>query len=140
MKTRGILFVAILGGLWFGIRANTWAQPQSPSRLCVVWSSADPDVAKNVCFMYTHHAKKAGWFDEVQLVVWGPSAQLLASDASLQAEIKAMQAVGVQTEACIVCARRYGVADALKDLGLDVKGMGKPLSDRLKAGVRVMTF
>ncbi len=80
--------------------------------------SYDPDVAKNVCFMYTLNAKKAGWFDVVHLVVWGPSAKLLAEDRELQSEVKSMQAVGVITEACVVCARRYGVVDALKELGL----------------------
>jgi hypothetical protein len=113
---------------------------ESPSRLCVVWSSADPGVAENVCFMYTLNAKKQGWFDVVHLVVWGPSAKLLAEDEALQAEVKAIQEVGVVTEACVVCARRYGVADDLKELGLQVKGMGKPLSDRLKDQWDVITF
>ena len=113
---------------------------EAPSRLCVVWSSANPDVAKNACFMYTLNAKKAGWFDVVHLVVWGPSAKLLAEDQTIQAEVKAMQEVGVVTEACVVCARRYGVDDDLKELDLDVKGMGKPLSDRLKADWEIITF
>ncbi|MGA2259089.1 MAG: hypothetical protein ABSG53_30835, partial [Thermoguttaceae bacterium] len=49
--------------------AGWWSAPlhaddgQATSRLCVVWSSGDPGVAKNVCFMYTHNAKKRGWFD-----------------------------------------------------------------------------
>ena len=114
--------------------------PASPSRLCVVWTSADPDVAKNVCFMYALNAKKAGWFDVVHLVVWGPSAKLLAEDRTIQTEVKAMQKVGVVTEACVACARRYGVDDNLRKLGLNVKGMGKPLSDRLKGDWEVITF
>lgn len=110
------------------------------SKLCVVWTSADPDVAKNVCFMYALNAKKAGWFDEVYLVVWGPSAKLLAEDKTIQSEMKAMQKVGVVTEACVNCARRYGVVEDLKKLDLDVKGMGKPLSNRLKDDWKVITF
>ena len=90
--------------------------------------------------MYALNAKKAGWFDVVHLVVWGPSAKLLAEDQTIQAELKAMQKVGVVTEACVVCARRYGVDDDLKELDLDVKGMGKPLSDRLKDDWKVITF
>jgi hypothetical protein len=90
--------------------------------------------------MYTLNAKKAGWFDVVHLVVWGPSAKLLAEDQGLQAEVKAMQEAGVVTEACVVCARRYGVDDDLLELGLDVKGMGKPLSDRLKDNWKIITF
>jgi hypothetical protein len=106
----------------------------------VVWTSADPGVARNVCFMYTLNAKKAGWFDVVHLVVWGPSAKLLAEDAELQSEVKAMQAVGVVTEACVACARRYGVVDVLRQIGLEVRGMGRPLSDRLTGDWKVLTF
>jgi len=138
MKTR-TLILTMLGLLMMCGLAG--AEPkQEPSRLCVVWTSADPDVAKNVCFMYALNAKKAGWFDEVHLVVWGPSAKLLAEDKAIQAEMKAMQKVGVVTEACVACARRYGVDEDLKKLKLDVKPMGKPLSERLKADWKVITF
>jgi len=115
-------------------------QPPAPSRLCVVWSSADAGVAKNVCFMYTHNAKKQGWFDEVYLVVWGPSAKLLAENQELQAEVKAMQTDGVVTEACVACARRYEVDDDLQELDVQVYGMGKPLSQRLQGDWEVITF
>jgi hypothetical protein len=111
-----------------------------PSRLCVVWTSGDREVARNVCFMYTLNARKAGWFDEVHLVVWGPSARLLAEDEELQAEIEAMQEAGVVTEACVVCARRYGVDRKLAELGITVMGMGRPLSDRLKGDWKTITF
>jgi hypothetical protein len=40
----------------------------------------------------------------------------------------------------LVCAKNYGVVDALKTLDIDVKGMGEPLSDRLKSGWKVLTF
>ena len=135
-RTAFLLLVAAASGPAISRAQDT----DKPSRLCVLWTSSDPDVAKNVCFMYTLGAKRAGWFDEVALVVWGPSAKLLTESKELQAEIKAMQKAGVVTEACIACARRYGVVEALKKLGLDVKGMGKPLSDRLKTDWRVITF
>ena len=124
---------------------STAAEPakevtSAPSRLCVVWTSGDPEVAKNVCFMYTANAKKRGWFDEVHLVVWGPSAKLLAGNKELQAEVQAMQKAGVVTEACVTCARNYGVVEALQGLKIDVKPMGAPLSERLKADWKVITF
>ena len=111
-----------------------------PSRLAVLWTSGDPDVAHKVAFMYTHNAKKAGWFDEVTLIVWGPSQRLLVGDKELQAEVKGMQADGVKVEACVACAMQYGVVDQLKALGINVRGMGVPLSDYLKTGWKVLTF
>jgi len=109
-------------------------------RLAVVWTSADPEVARNVCFMYTHAAKKNKWFDEVRLIVWGPSAKLLSEDADLQARVKAMGEDGVILQACVQCADNYGVSDALRGLGIEVKGMGKPLTDLLQSGCKVLTF
>ena len=109
-------------------------------KLAVLWTSGDPDVAHRVAFMYTHNAKKAGWFDEVTLIVWGPSQRLLVGDKDLQEEIKKMQDDGVVVEACIACAMSYGIVDQLKALGITVRGMGVPLSDYLKDGWKVLTF
>ncbi len=51
-----------------------------------------------------------------------------------------MQKDGVVIEACIACADAYGISDNLKKLGYDVKFMGKPLTDYLKSGAKVLTF
>jgi len=108
--------------------------------LAVIWSSGDPDVAHKVCFMYTHNAKRRGWFENVTLIVWGPSAELLSRDAALQARIHEMINDGVVIEACRACADSYGVSDALSALGIDVKYMGVPLTSMLKEGSHVLTF
>jgi len=109
-------------------------------RLAVVWTSGDADVAHKMCLMYTHAAKTAKWFDDVTLIVWGPSSRLLAGDKELQAKIKSMMDSGVKVQACIVCANMYGVTDDLRAMGIEVKGMGRPLSDLLKADWKVLTF
>ena len=112
----------------------------SDSRLAVIWSSGDPEVAHRVCFMYTENAKKQKWFEEVTLIVWGPSARLLAGDKDLQAKIKTMLDNGVKVQACLACADSYGVTDRLRTLGIDVKYMGKPLTDLIKQGWHILTF
>ena len=112
----------------------------SDSRLAVIWSSGDPEVAHRVCFMYTENAKKQKWFEEVTLIVWGPSARLLAGDKDLQAKIKTMIDNGVKVQACLACADSYGVTDRLRTLGIDVKYMGKPLTDLIKQGWHILTF
>jgi hypothetical protein len=108
--------------------------------LLVVWSSGDPEVAEKVCFMYTYNAKKWGWFKEVIFVVWGPSAKLLAENKDLQESIRKMEDEGVILEACVACARMYGVEDDLAELGIDVKGMGTVLTEYLKRGYPNITF
>ncbi|MBS2213263.1 DsrE family protein [Carboxylicivirga mesophila] len=109
-------------------------------KLMIIWSSGDRDVALKVCFMYTNAAKKMQWFDEVYLIVWGPSAQLLANDKELQEQLKIMQNNGVVVEACVNCADMYGISDELRALGVEVKGMGKPLTERLKANWKQLNF
>ena len=113
---------------------------EKSNKLVVLWVSGDRDVAEKSCLMYTHAAKRNGWFDEVVLIVWGPSSRLLAEDGELQKKVKAMMADGVILEACVACADMLGVTEQLKGLGIDVKGMGVPLSDYLKEGYHVLTY
>jgi len=132
--------MGILLSLSAKINSQTATTEQAPDKLVVVWTSDDPYVAERVAFMYTHNAKKNGWFREVTLIVWGPSAKLISENTKLQEEVKAMQADGIVVEACIACANAYGVTEELRKMGYDVKGMGKPLTDYLKSGAKVLTF
>jgi hypothetical protein len=111
-----------------------------PSKLAVLWTSGDPDVAHRVAFMYTHNAKKVGWFDEVTLIVWGPSQRILVGDKDLQAKVKAMQDDGILVEACVACAMSFGLVEELKALGISVRGMGMSLTEYLKSDWKVLTF
>ena len=109
-------------------------------KLAVLWVSGDRDVAEKSCLMYTHAAKRNAWFDEVVLIVWGSSSKLLANDVALQEKVKAMKEDGVILEACISCSNMFGVTEDLKALGIDVKGMGVPLTGYMKSGYHVLTY
>lgn len=39
----------------------------------------------------------------------------------------------------MTCAKKYGLVSELEELGIDVYGMGKPLTDYLKGDTTVMT-
>ncbi len=137
-----VIALMLTGALWLWAQpVNTNGNPEiAPSRLAVVWSSGDPDVAHRVCLMYCHAAQQQKWFDRVVLIVWGPSARLLAADKDLQAKVKAMMRDGVKVQACVACADSYGVSQRLRELGVEVKGMGRPLTDILKENWKVLTF
>jgi hypothetical protein len=121
-----------------------WGMPpenEDHDRLAVLWPSGDPDVAHRVCLMYTHVAKTAEWFDEVLLIVWGPSQKLLAADKDVRDKVKAMQEDGIQVQVCIFCAETYGLTEQLRELGFEVKPMGVPLTDVLKSDDwKLLTF
>ena len=110
------------------------------NNLVIVWSRDDPMVAKRVALMYPHAEMRNKWFDEVTLVIWGPSAKLISENVELQNKLSLMQKDGVIVKACIACANEYGVTDKLKQLGYYVVPMGIPLTDYLKEGYKVLTF
>jgi len=113
---------------------------EEPSKLMVLWTSGDREVALKMVFMYTFSAKKQGWWDEIRFVVWGPSSKLLSEDEELQKGIKDMMEAGVEVQACKACADLYGVSDKLQALGIEVKYMGVPVTDMLKGGWTSLTF
>jgi hypothetical protein len=109
--------------------------------LVVLWSSGDREVAIKMVFMYTLNAKRRGWWNDVTLIVWGPSARLLTEDRELQDRIQEMREAGVGLLACKACSDSYGVSDGLERLGIEVKYMGEPFTQILKdEHQRVLTF
>lgn len=140
MKIKTFFFALLIFLPFVQLSAQTDDPLKSTQKLFVLWTSGDPDVAERVALMYTHAAKKNAWFDEVTLIIWGPSAKLSIENQTVQKMLLQMQKDGVKLEACIVCANSYGVTDDLKKLGITVKGMGKPLTDYLKSGETVLTF
>ena len=139
MKRSIFLFFALV--LFTGVFAQKDTNMKDNSnKLAVLWTSGDPDLAEKMAFMYTYNAKKQGWFDEVVLIVWGPSAKLLSENKMLQSYVKNMQEAGIKVEACIACARMYEVDGKLSEMGIDVKGMGVPLSNYLKEGWQTLSL
>jgi hypothetical protein len=111
-----------------------------PSKLLVVWTSGDRDVAMNMVFMYTYNAKKSEWWENIRFIVWGASTKLLSGDKELQQEILKMKDVGIEILVCKACADIYGVSEGLQKLGLEVRYLGKDLTDMLKSGWTTLTF
>ncbi len=139
MKRTIFFLMAIL--LFFRVDAQSHKKlTDNSNKLAVLWTSGNPDVAEKMCFMYTYNAKKQGWFNEVTLIVWGPSAKLLTENKKLQDYVKKMIDAGIKVEACVACANMYGVKDELTAIGIDVKGMGVPLTKYLKEGWKTLTL
>ena len=112
----------------------------SSDRLLVIWSSADREVALHNVLMYTHNAKKHGWWDEIRLLIWGPSDTLLIHDQELQEGIRAMIADGIEMLACKACSDRLGATEAMEALGINVFYVGTALTEMLKSGWTTLTY
>ena len=110
-------------------------------KLAVIWSSADREVALKMVFMYTRNAKLRGWWDEVRLVVWGPSVKLLSEDEELQAYIKNMKTFRSRSTWHVKRVLiAMGPVSKLIEFGIDVIYMGEPLTSMLKDGWKSITF
>lgn len=110
------------------------------NELLVVWTSDDPDVAVRMVFMYTTNAKKHGWWENVTMLVWGPSQKLLTESDVLKEKITEMLDAGVRVVACKACADSYPVTEHLEDLGVEVFYTGEFLTDWIKSDGAVITF
>ena len=104
-----------------------------PDELVVLWTSGDREVALKMAFMYTLNARRFKWgWKNVTLVVWGPSSKLLSADTELQEYLSRIRDAGVKLLACKKCSDMYCVSDNLRRLGIEVKYMGKPLTEYLR--------
>ena len=135
-----LLIIVIAAGSAKLLNAQEVKVNSAADTLVVLWSSGDPEVAEKACLMYTHAAKKYGWFKEVILIVWGPSEKLLVENSMLKEKVASMKKEGVIVEACVACSNMYGVTNDLKVCEVDVKGMGVPLTRYLKRGYKIVSF
>ncbi len=109
-------------------------------KLNILWVNDNPLTAHSMVLMYATNAKKNGWFDEIEIIIWGPTAKLVAEDESVQEKIKVAMQAGVVVKACIVCTNMFEVTDKLKALDIEVYGMGLPLTNILKDGEKLLTI
>jgi hypothetical protein len=142
MRYAAATAVGMITAIMVGTQGTvTTAEPVRPTaRQAVLWTSGDPEVAHRMALMYCQASHDNKWFDEHQLIVWGPSARLLAADKDLQQKVRQMLAKGITVKACIVCAESYGVTAKLRELGIEVRPMGKPLAELQRAGWHVLAL
>jgi hypothetical protein len=116
--------------------------PKTPidQSIFIIWSSADPEVAHSLAFMYARTARLKQWWSRVRLIIWGPSARLAATDTDIREALTTMLEAGVEVWACRACAENYDVVPALEELGIEVLYVGQPVTRMLKDGWRQLTF
>jgi hypothetical protein len=109
-------------------------------KLNILWTTDNKDTVFNMLAMYAVNSKTQNWWQEVNLIIWGASAKLVGNDTQVQTEVVEMINHGVQIEACKDCCDNFGVTDKLIKLGINVRYMGKPLTDYIKSGEIVLTI
>jgi hypothetical protein len=102
-------------------------------KLLIVWTTEEVEVAKKMVLLYLSVILPRGYWDEAHLMIWGPSARVLAENSELQAMLKTVQASGVTTSACVVCSDDYGVSGKLEALGVRTVHTGEFLTEALQS-------
>lgn len=109
-------------------------------KLLIVWSSGELEVAKKLVLLYGSVILPRGYWDEAHLMVWGPSAKLLAENTELQAMVAQVIESGVKASVCVVCSDDYGVTEQLRSMGISPTHTGEFLTQALKSDWKVVTF
>jgi len=109
-------------------------------KLNILWTTDNKDTFFNMLAMYATNSKKRGWWNNVNVIIWGASAKLAGNDTQIQTEILEMINAGVTIEACKDCADNFGVTEKLERLGITVRYMGLPLTEYLKNGEKLISI
>ncbi|MDD4123528.1 MAG: DsrE family protein [Erysipelotrichales bacterium] len=100
--------------------------------LVILWTNPNKGTALNMLLMYAKNSLLRGWWEEVEVCVWGETVVLATSDQDIINEVKECQKVGVKMSACQACARNYGLYEDLISLGYNVVSYGPILTDLLQ--------
>lgn len=109
-------------------------------KLTILWVNDNKDTAHTMVFMYAINAKLNNWWSDVEIIVWGASAKLVADDKNIQEKINMAKHSGVKIMACSACAKEFGIIEKFDKIGLETKPMGKYITDLIKNDEKLITI
>lgn len=109
-------------------------------KLNILWTTDNKDTVFNMLSMYAINSKNRGWWKQINIILWGASVKLVASDTQVQTEVLEMIQAGISIEACQDCCENFRVTPIIKKLGITVKYMGAPFTQYIKDGEHILTL
>jgi hypothetical protein len=109
------------------------------NKLNILWTTDNKDTVTHMLGMYAINAKAHGWWDEINVLIWGASQKLVASDPEIQKLVIEMQENGVTVEACKACADSFCVSESLAEMGVNVRFTGQALTEYLQSESKLLT-
>lgn len=110
------------------------------NKLTILWTSADPITAEFMVFMYAEASLKNDWWQEVEIIVWGATAKLVAENKTVQEKLLEIKEKGVKVRFCRACASKLSVVSEIESLGFELAYMGLPLTELLKNGEKLISI
>jgi hypothetical protein len=114
---------------------------QTMRKVCILWKTGNRIDIETMVLPYILNSKVKGWWDEVEVIIWGDSQQTIANEPDYQKAVRNMIEEGIVVFACKACADKLCVTELLQGLKVDVQYTGKLLSERLQdASIEVLTL
>jgi len=102
------------------------------STINLLWTTDSADTALLFVNEYATGSISYGWWDKVRVILWGGSIRLIQNNNFIQVHIMRMVHQGVEVVASKNCAEAVGATELLESLEVQVKYMGKELTEILK--------
>lgn len=109
-------------------------------KLNILWITDNKDTVFNMMSMYAINSINRGWWNHINVILWGASVKLVANDTQVQTEVLEMIRAGITIEACQDCCRNFDVTPIIQNLGITVKYMGTSLTQYIKSGENILTI
>ena len=96
--------------------------------LHILWTSPNPVTAENMVLMYSRNAMLNRWWDNVTVIIWGDSQNLVLENEAVYEKMKIAKMAGVEFSACISCAVNLGLTEKLQAHEIELIRWGENLS------------
>lgn len=110
------------------------------NKLNILWTNDNLLTIEHMLFMYSYNTKKRGLWDEINIIVWGATAKLVAENVKIQELVNEAQSVGVTFQACRACAQKFDAIEILESMNMEVIFMADPLTDIIKMNQHLITI
>jgi len=108
------------------------------TKILIIIASGDREKVLTA-LMYAKNTIKYSWIEDVRVVFFGPSENLLVGDTDVTASAAELAKVG-QPLACKFLSDRDGISERIESLGITVDYVGSMISDLIKDGYAPMVW
>ena len=89
--------------------------------------------------MYARNAIKREWLDDVKIIYFGPSEQLIYNDIDVANAAIELASMG-ESYACKAISDRDGISEKIDSMGVKVEYVGSIISEHIKQGYVPMVW
>ena len=107
-------------------------------KLLVIIASGNRETVLTA-LMYAKNTIKYGWLEDVRVIFFGPSENLLVGDSDVTASANELAGLR-EPVACKFLSDRDGISERIESLGISVDYVGSMIADLVKDGYTPMVW